>query len=261
MSRHERFRELCAAWVLGALDGDEVAELERLLSGADPEMRRIHAELQLAADHLPMGAPPREPPTGMKERILAALPSRVPREDRGTLLARRLGLGRPRFALGVAAGLLAAAVGLGLLAAALDRALGERDQRIAVLQDEVAHRDQLLEVLQGREVTVVALDGLEINPRGYGRLVWDTQRQVALLQVANLPAPAEGHVYQLWIFPREGDPSSPGVLRAAAGGPESFYRVEGLALEVSQVRGILITLESAPGASRPSEAWYLGARL
>jgi hypothetical protein len=113
--RHDRFRELCTAWVLGALEQEEVQEFRQLWKDADTKMRTIHDELEHAVLHLPAGVPPAEPAPHVKARLMEAIRfSRKDREGWISRLAFSLGLGRPRFALWVVLALLVLAVAIGI---------------------------------------------------------------------------------------------------------------------------------------------------
>ncbi len=265
MSRLEdRFRELCAAWVLEALDGEELREFEALLKDASPQMIKVYHELEDAALHLPVGIELVTPPPVVKARIMEAIRSGegAANVDRAAGLARWLGLHRPRFALSVMLALTVLVFVFGFLSSALYRTVSRQEQRVVALSDELERRESLLQVLQARELEVVALQGLEINPRGYGKIIWDIENRVAVLQVSNLPPVPENKVYQLWVFPKEGEPASAGVFALKKPERDSFFRFEGFTpVDKQSIKGYLITLEPEGGALQPSEAWYMGARV
>ena len=173
-----------------------------------------------------------------------------------------LGLDRPRAVLAFTAALLALAIGLGLRVAVLYRGASHDGQRIVDLAGRLEEKERLLQVLQSREVEVVILEGLDLNPRGYGKIIWDVENRVAVLQVANLPPVPRDASYQLWVFPKEGEPISSGTFAVRDPERDTFFRLDRFAaVERQSIMGILITLETEGGASEPSEARYLGARL
>ena len=281
----ERFADLCAAAALGALDGDERRELEQLLRQADERMLVIPRELDAAVLHLAAPALPVEPPAGAKDRLMEAVrsggiaqtaaatrdtaesseettrPDQMTHPDLAMRLARLLGLDNPRLALAIAAGLALLIAGLAIATATLQHTAGRSEVRIAELTDELRQREEILEVLQSKSIEVVVLNGLDLNPGGYGKILWDTENRVAVLQVANLPPPPGDSTYQLWVFPREGDPQSAGVIALSEPGRPALFRIENMPrIATAAIKGWLITMEPAGGAARPSEAWYLGAR-
>ena len=277
-----RFRELCDGWALHALSEEELAELRKLLGEATPEMISTCRELERAALHLAVGVEPATPPAAVKTRILAAVSPR--REATGTRseqvavgghprkgpmgkdwaarLLARLGLDRPRAVLAFSAALLVLAIGLGFHILALNRSASHDEQRIVDLSEQLAERERLLQVLKSREVEVVILDGLDLNPRGYGKIIWDVENRVAVLQVANLPPVSQNASYQFWVYPKEGEPISSGTFAVRDPERDTFFRLEGFtSIDKGLIRGFLITLEAEHGASQPGEAWYMGARL
>ena len=156
--------------------------------------------------------------------------------------------------------LLALAVGLGLHIATLHRAASDDERHIVELTGRLERQASLLRVLQAREVEIVTLEAFEVNPRGYGKIIWDVESRTAVLQVANLPVAAGGS-YQLWIFPEEGAPLSAGVFAVNDPERDTFFRLaEFTPIAPQAIRGFVITLETQGGAPQPSDARYLGGR-
>ncbi len=263
-SLEDRFRELCDGWALDALSAEELRELRDLLRDASPEMISHCRELERAGLHLAVAAEPATPPSAVKARILAAVGAEqvAAGRDWGGRLVTRLGLDRPRVVLAVTAALLALAVGLGFRVAALYRTASHDEQRIVDLSDQLEERDRLLQVLQSKEVEVVILDGLELNPQGYGKIIWDIENRVAVLQVANLPPVREDASYQLWVYPKEGEPISAGTFAVHDPKRDAFFRLESFtSVDKQAIKGFVITLEAKGGAPEPGDVWYLGGRV
>jgi anti-sigma-K factor RskA len=119
---HERWQEDVAAFVLGALEPERAAALERHLEGCE----RCQAEVRWltpAADALPEAVERIEPPRELRARLLADVRAEAPaaeRERRPSLGERLRGSGsrslvlRPAFGLAVLALAVAVAVGLDL---------------------------------------------------------------------------------------------------------------------------------------------------
>lgn len=258
--RHDRFGELCAAWVLGALEDVELHEFQQLWKDADPQMRTMHDELEHAALHLPASASPAEPAPQVKSELLEKIRSAGKhREDWRSKLTRT----RPaRFVLSAALALLVLSIGLAVVSGILYRQVNQQAQRLQALSDELERRGQLLEILESKEVEVVLLEGMDRSPTAYGRIFWDTAADVAVLQVSNLPPAPDDRIYQLWIFPAKGDPESAGIFALDQAGPHAFFRLEAVTqLPRESVWGWMVTMESKGGAAGPSgEERYLGGR-
>jgi anti-sigma-K factor RskA len=263
MSRTEdRYRELCAAWVLGALEGDELREFEVLLRDPAPHLKRIFAEFEHAALHLPLMAPLVEPPTQVKAKLMEVIRSgeEARLKDGATRLAVWLRLHRPRFAFSVTLTLTVLLVGLSIVSTVLYRSQIRDEQRIAALVEDLEGKEQVLQILQSKTVEVVFLDGLEINPRGYGKIIWDTENRVAVLQVSNLPPVPENKVYQLWVYVKDREPTSAGVFALKKPARDSFFRFGDFpSVDRHSIKGFVITLEPEGGVPQPSGEWYVGA--
>lgn len=269
--RHDRFRELCAEYQICRLDGGEFREFENLLRDMDDEMRKILADIEWTALHLPAGVEMVEVPPHVKHGLFEKIGSEGAAPESVTGLSHD----RKRFLLPLVAILTAVVIGLSVLSIALYRQLekaelrassiqdqlDQSERRIVALEGEVERREQLLDVLKSRNVEFVVMNGLDINPSGYGKIFWDTENRVAVLQIANLP-PAPGEkCYQLWVWPKEGDPVSAGVIPTTDLESPSFFRLEDFApFEKTALKGLVIALGEV-GAKTPGKEWYMGARV
>ena len=262
-ARLDRFMDLAAAHLLGALEAKESLEFEALLAEADEEMQRAFNELEHTALHIPLSAPPAKPPPAVKEAIMASVRGEkitgAPIES--LWIVRWLGLHRPRSAAAAILVLTVLLAGAGIVATLLWSSLARSERRIVELEGELQRNEQLLAVLHAKQVEIVRLDGLEINPRGYGKIIWDTESGVAVLQVSNLPPAPAGKAYQLWVYPKEGEPASAGVFAVRDPQRDAFFRLENFtAFDRQAIKGLVISLEPAGGAVRPGENWYLGGK-
>ena len=269
----ERFEELCSAYVLGALEGEELLEFKTALASPEPEMKQLYLEMKHTTLHLPLASDRVEPPPRLRETILRNA-RRSGGRDHKVLSAGPasvLGFNNPRFALGICFALLVAALGLGYYAFLLRNALKERDQQIVamqnefsqqqknfvVLQDELTRKDELLKVLQSPKIDVVIMNGLEVNPSGFGKIIWDPEKRVAILQVSNLPAVPSGKDYQLWVI-KDKKPLSAGVFTVNDPNRDTFFKIEQLVeADKKSISAFAITLEPRGGVPKPTGTMYL----
>ena len=189
MSEHEELEHSVAAWVLGALDGEE-AEAMRIHVEACPSCREEASRLRRAVGALPLSVEEVAPPARLRERILSAAAasrgaSAAPVRMRAIAPApsvRRKGVvdlwGRmPVYA--AAAGVVIALV-IGLVAGDL---IGRGTPPVA--SSQVA-RFSLLghQALAGARANVIDLkaDG------------------VALVDFSGLPMLEAGRVYEVWLI-------------------------------------------------------------
>lgn len=267
MGNDERFEELCAGYVLDALDAQERTAFEAALAAAIPEQRRVFAQLQQLAHHLPASVDQVEPAAYLRERILASVRAhRAVAPAPGFLdrLAEVLGLAVPKAAVLVVGVLLIGIVGIAVYSVSLrtvnlslQQAAVQKDRRLVALQGELAQQQALLDVLAAKTVELVAMKGLEVNPNGYGKVIWDPARRSAILQVSNLPTIPSDKDYQFWEI-RDKVPISAGLFTIRQTGQQAFFRIDNLPETNKQaINAFAITLEPAGGVPQPTGAMYL----
>lgn len=291
MAQHDdKYLDQCAAYALGALDGAELAEFEAHLRSGCPECRRELAGHLRASALLPAALPPVTLPPELRERILfSAGLTKLARSDtsrrtgellsaesvRPQPLAEPSATGRGRVWLGIvyAAALAVMLAGFGLyirsLLGTIESQRGvitEKEERITALRTEVEQEQAILTVLASRNVNVVLMDGLAVNPVGYGKIIWDVTGRVAVLQVSHLPPLPEGKDYQLWAI-KDSKPVSAGVFSISAGaagatgatgGGENYFKVQPIDLAGKKgVSAFAVTIEPKGGVAQPTGAMYL----
>ncbi len=269
----ERFQELCSAYVLGALDGEELREFENALKNADAEMQQMYVEMKRVVLHLPLTAEEMHPSPAVKERILNSIRSAPVHEDQGIAakIASLLGFRNPQFGFAVSFALLMIAAGLGYYSMLLREVIRQRDQnivsmqndmsqqqkRFVLLQNELVRKQELLNVLQSPKIDVVIMNGLEVNPAGYGKIIWDPDKKSAILQISNLPAVPNGKDYQLWVI-KDKKPISAGVFTVNDPLNESLFKIDELVeTNKKSINAFAITLEPKGGVPQPTGQMYL----
>lgn len=269
----EHFEELCSAYVLGALEKDEAREFERALSERDPELINIYVEMQRVAYKLPLSVEMVEPPQSVKEQIMRTIrgSGSVPVEGFFAKLAVLIGFGKPQIAVGFSLALLVIVFGLSYYTFFLKETVRQRDnqltqmtdemkrqyQQFTAVRDELKKKEELLKVLQSPRIDVVIMNGLEVNPKGYGKIIWDPDKKSAILQISNLPAVPQGKDYQLWVI-KDKKPISAGVFTVNDPAKENLFKIEEL-IEVNKksINAFAITLEPKGGVPQPTGAMYL----
>jgi anti-sigma factor RsiW len=250
MSERCQHADTVAVYLLGALPDDDRAQFEAHLATC-PRCREDVAALGRVVDALPAAAPPTAAPAELRARVLATVRAEAdvlhaagatadasPPARRGFL--HRIMPPR-RLALAGACGLvLAALVGYGL--------------RSAVEPGQVTTTRTVEAAAPTR--TVVAQIVPSTAPKGTARIV--LRGGVATLEVAGLPAPPPGKVYEVWLVPRGRTTPAPtnalfSVDRRGSG------RV---ALpNVRDVATVLVTAEPDGGSPAPTSQPFLSATL
>ncbi len=269
----ERFQDLCSVYVLGALDGDELREFEQALTEADQDLKNIFIDLQEAALYLPISAAAEEPSPAVKTKILRAIGKATPQQQESAFarFASSLGFGKPQIGFAVSFALLMVVAGLGYYSMLLKQAIEQRDEQIALmqqdvsvqhqqftaLQDELTRKKELLEILQSPKIDVVLMNGQEVNPGGYGKIIWDPDKKKAILQISNLPPVPKGKDYQLWVIKGK-TPISAGVFTVNDPVNESLFKIDQLVeTDKKVINAFAITLEPKGGVPQPTGQMYL----
>lgn len=175
---HERIFELLAGSVLLALEGPEAEEAERVLTEHVPgclTCRETLAELQAAVGDLALAAPPADPP----ELLLPRLRRSISETDAG----RRRGLAVAALVAGITVlvGMTGLSVSLGNRA---DRAEAERVTAVEMLS--------AMRTAQPVPLQATSADAT-------GGLVEVSHEERLYLYGEDVPAPAAGYAYQLWL--------------------------------------------------------------
>jgi anti-sigma factor RsiW len=232
---HDEFAEALGAYALGALPDAESDRLRMHLAGCRECVAQLD-RLRAAVDALPASVPPIEPPAELKARLMEIVESEA-------ALLRAAGEGadrpppahppRPRRWLGARAvrpGLALAAACLAAIAIILLTSGGGNGTR----------------TIQAR-ITGPALAGrVRASLRVHGSR--------ADLLVSGLPAPAAGHVDELWV-------QRPG----AAPNPAGTFVLQSGSVQVGRAvhRGdrVLVTVEPGGGTRAPTTAPFILVRI
>lgn len=270
----KEFIELCSAYAVGALDGEELVRFESYLATASKQERELLDELQRTASLLPLALSPTAPPAHAKEEVMRriAVSARV-REAVGRRTTDLLRQSQARATRWVPWGIAAAVVMValfslfvlklmgtietqhrGLLAAAEENR--QLHARLVALNDELTRKTEQLNVLSAKEIHVSLMSGLKVNPVGYGKIIWDAQKGAAILHVSNLPAVPSNKDYQLWVIKNK-TPLSAGVF-AVKDTLSNFFKIENLAVtNPREIAAFAITLEPKGGVPQPTGAMYM----
>lgn len=196
----ERIRELLAAHALGALDGDDLAAVERHLESC-PACRELAREHQEAATVLPSAlaaASPLELPGPLKDRVLEHIGAREREPHR-----EPAALGRRWLRAGAAFALVTLAVAALFVAwdARLEDARSQERELRARLAKLEGLQPIVLEVVDSRNTVrrVLLPPDERSESRAYGKVFTRTDLPDVVAMANRLPPPRPGQAYQLWV--------------------------------------------------------------
>ncbi len=254
----EHIEEFLPAYALGALDGEDLRELEEHLAAGCPECRHQIGLWQRDLEALAESVPPVQPSEMTRARIL-----RLAGTTPAAPAPARIVPHWPRWLPFAAAAVLLLAVwgftGQIRLRDQLRRVTAEQEsleRRVAALGEEVqqarfeARRTaQALQVLAAPHVSSVVLAGLGPTPGAAGHTYVNPQTHDALFYAFNLPVLAPEKTYQLW-FIADGKPVSAGTFSVDPRGTGSL-RVERV-VDVKDIQAWAVTVEPRGGVPQPT---------
>jgi anti-sigma-K factor RskA len=222
----EEQQDLAALYVLRSLDTNETAEFEAAMR-KDTELRALVNSLSESTAAIAFTAPHRQPPPGLKQRVLRDI---AVEKSRG---ASSSGRSISWLPWAIAAALV---IFSGFLA--YDRAQMRRELEQAKNIDQFA----------GANFAALApADGAPPGARAV--VAWEPDRQIGVIRISGLPAAGSGKDYQLWAVDEDHkDPVSAGIVRVDPNGAASvrFKPV----VEARRVKAFAISLEREGGAPK-----------
>lgn len=271
----EQFEELSAAYALGALDAEELAIFEEALAAGGEEYQKIFRESIGVSYLINTGIKKVAPSPLIKAKLL----KKVYRSGKSSFsfslafeqLALTLGFGRPSFGLVVSFLLLIVTGEIGTYAYFLYNELDQAEQQITIFESKIQEqqlrlisitsdlnlKEQILNVLRSPKIEMVIMNGQEINPSGYGKIIWDPARNIAILHVSKLPSAPSDKDYQLWFMDKDQKPVSAGVFSVAKEN-ENYFKVSEIPMpEKKDITAFSVTIEPKGGVPQPTGAMYL----
>ena len=251
------FEELCAAYVLGSLSTEEKASFENILSTADADQKQFFEDMEAIAAEMALLYPEAEPSRPIKKQLIEMAWASVNARNGANIHY----LSRFRYAVAASVVFMLVSIGLLFQTQNLNQDLSdqlvlvsEQQSTIKALETEVERKEELLTILEARDVDLILMDGLEVNPNGYGKVVWDKDNGQALLQVANIPSVPTAKEYQLW-FVVNNQPISAGVFAVNDPQRDNFFKIS--EFQQGGAGAFAITLEPEGGSPSPTGDMYL----
>ncbi len=251
-NQQEKFTELCTGHVLNALSEAEEHEFQQLLANATDEQLQMLKEMKAVASEMATLNPAGEPSPIVKKEIMKI--TKDSSVEGGKASVHKIG--RYRLAVAAAFVFIISTLGLFFYTQSLESEISQQQTTIERLETEVERKEELLTILEARDVDMVLMDGMEdMSPNGYGKVVWDKEGGRALLQVANIPSVPSDKDYQLW-FIVNGQPISAGVFAVDDPTRDNFFKIEQLQMAADE-GAFAITMEPKGGMPQPTGNMYL----
>jgi anti-sigma-K factor RskA len=245
-------REQCEAYVLGALDGEERLEVERLIDSRDPGCLAALEEARELVAQVALMAPVLEPPAPLRAKVLSAIAA----EPRNvvSIATRR----RPNYLAWAA---MAAAAGLAVVAIVARNNAGRWESEFARVHDEYVRSQsqvralsadaeryqQVIAVLAARDARMIRL-ATSAPQEPQFRAYWSRPAGLVLLG-ENVTAPP-GRTLQLWVVTKKGEAVSAGVFQPNEQG--QVVMIAQASTPPEEAAALAISDEPAGGSPQPT---------
>ena len=216
---------LATPYALHAVPEPELADIERRVAAAPPELARAFAdEVRAVRETMAMvsAATAAEPPQQLRDRLLATVSSDNVRELRPRAA---------RWRTTVLAAAAALVIGLG--------ALG-----VGLAMRPAATPSTAEQVFAAPDVRTVSGD---IPSGGTATVVFSREKDAGVLVMNNVPPPQPGTVYQMWLIDDAG-PHSAGTMDAEAVAPSTTAVLP----DLGDSRTLAFTVEPGGGSEQPT---------
>lgn len=234
------YRENLAAYALGALDADEIPALESHLDGCQDCQAEL-ADYQALATGLLSSVPPQAPPSGLRRKLAAQLPSQRGRTP--NLFANLFA----QFSLGQTAIVVIVVILLGINIYSSFQ-IRELQRQQTALAERLSNDQTALSMLAypSTQSRVVNPDVQNLA----GSMLVDKEKRIAVLVLWNLPPLEAGQAYQAWLIDAEGNRVSGGLF-APDGQRYTTITVRAPA-PIGEFKGLGVTVEPSGGSEVPT---------
>lgn len=279
----QEFLDSCAAYALRILDDEDLIRFEAVLKIADSEMIDFYKAAISSAEDLSLAAPEQELSSSVFDKLMARVEATestlapialvplvppvtplipltpVPPKTRiAWILPFQIAMTSTVALVLLTLGLVAYISGLKKDRTELKYAVVEKTHQILALEDSLSQKNAMLDVIRSNKMEVVVMNGLEADPSGYGKIIWDPVNKKAILHISNLPKQPSNKDYQLWVI-RDKKPVDAGLFQVSdnrSGG--QLYKIDNLVeSNRSRINAFAVTLEPKGGVPQPTGKMYL----
>jgi anti-sigma-K factor RskA len=237
--------QMAIRYVMGELTSSEEERFRAELA-LDQELSQATREMGEAFASLALTAPPKAAPAGLPDKIIGATANVRPREVSSFW----------NFVPWALAACLAA------MCALLASEWVQSQRNLVAAQDKLARSNEEVATLRSRnalaQIRIATLQSLvDSFARTNAVVVWDPDKKSGVIQFSNLPAPAPGKNYQLWVVdPKSPQPISAGLVPASESGlvKVNFKPAHAIA----SAGKFAVSLENTGESQTPSQIVLLG---
>ncbi len=257
----KEFLNLAEVFALGLIDGQDCVRFRQALASADEEMLEAYNAAVQSTVNLSLAAPEMPLSSSVLDKLMTRIePVQVPapKVRIAWIMPFRIAAFTTACLALVTVGLVSYVNYLRAGKESLQSQVAVSHVKIQMLQDSLSQKEAMLDVIRSNQMQVVVMNGQEVNPTGYGKIIWDPVGKKAILHVSHLPKQSSDKDYQLWVI-RDKVPVDAGVFQVADNSKNGqLYKIDQLAeADKSHINAFAITLEPKGGVKQPSGKMYL----
>jgi anti-sigma-K factor RskA len=123
------------------------------------------------------------------------------------------------------------------------------ETQIEDLNSDLADSKKIINVFRDKDIISVPLAGQAVYPEAYAKAYWNKADKTVYLDLAGLPEPPEGKVYQVWSLTLNPlTPTSLGTIDDFKGDDNKIFNLE----NANESQAFGITLEPEGGSASPT---------
>jgi anti-sigma-K factor RskA len=204
----EHRQDLAAEYALDALDAESARAFEAMLAN-DPELKALTDDLRETAATLASDAPKQLPPPELRERVLSRIRAEAQTSTEPAPSPVTATPAPPKGGGNLLPWALAAGFAITTGALWMERS-GLQQETAGLIRD--LHDLRTEDTLKKMQIATLSAQ-VDAYAKATAVIVWDEKNQRGVLKLANVPPPAAGKDYQLWVIdPKYPQPVSGGVV-------------------------------------------------
>ena len=273
---NETIQELIAGYAVGALDEDEIVQIEKLLQ-TSAEARQLLAEFEVVTTGLALSVEPVELPAGSLERlrqkagvdIAAQTGPQSASPTRPRLASIEGGLNTPAHtpkspitprktfwqinslaAFAAALVLFVTTAVFGLLWLNTNNKLNEAQQT----------KDTLVSILSAPNLKMADLQPTVSNAEGNVRVYTDPSNNKVYLVAQNMTTLPGDKEYEAWLITTDSQPHQAGLLGTGPGKDTAIFELSAT-VPLNQYKQVALTIENKGGVPKPSSPPVMAGTL
>jgi len=255
----EKFKLLCTQYFFHTINDAELEELRTVLNSGDPAFLKIYFQIKNGIENLPVSVDLIEPPLDVKKSILKELKKGKQKKEYSSPNKYSVEVNKIKFKLITIAAVIffIAFTAVTIYSAGLIRDIHNLESQSDLMNQNLKKKNAILSVLQSKQIDIINLIGQDINPSGYGKIIWSPSNNGAILQVGNLPPTMGKSKYNLWVDKNNVDVSE-GSFTVRRPDYENFFKLDSLSFNsFTGNNSFFLTLEPNGKVNKPSGPIYL----